>query len=159
MTRTSGLFIMAPILGHTSFPRTAKVGLLIMLSGLVVSTLPDQNVPVFTSFYDLVGIIAQELFIGILIGLFFMLLFYGAQSAGSLVGYQMALAMAAAVDPSTKSQESIIGRFWFLLASLIFLAINGHHLIVRALHNSFYVIPPGTVSLSGDLGEVIGRGR
>lgn len=155
MMRASGLFLLAPILSHPSFPRLAKVGLLVLFSGLVVSTLPDMALPQVDSLLDLTGLILKEILTGVLIGFVFMLMFYGVQSAGSLVGYQMALAMAAALDPSTQSQESIIGRFWFLMASLIFLGINGHHLVIKSFYDSFAIIAPGSVMLSGSAAEMI----
>ena len=98
---------MAPILSHPSFPRLGKVGLLVLFSGLVVSTLPDLVLPQVDSLLDLTSLILKEILTGVLIGFVFMLMFYAVQSAGSLVGYQMTLAMAAAIDPSTQSQESV----------------------------------------------------
>ncbi len=155
MVRASGLLLLAPILGHPSVPRMAKAGFVILLSGLMVSAMPQMSVPAATSLIGLAGMVLRELLTGALMGFFFMLFFYAAQAAGSLVGYQMALAVAAAIDPSTMSQESVIGRFWFLVASLIFLAINGHHLILQAFAQSLEVIPPGHVVVQGATGELI----
>lgn len=155
MIRTSGLFLLAPILGHRSFPMLARAGLVILLSGLIVSAMPDISIPEASSLIELAGMALRELLAGALIGFFFMLFFYATQAAGSLAGYQMALAVAAAIDPSTMTQESIIGRFWFLIASLIFLTINGHHHVIQAFHQSFELIPPGQVVIQGSTGHLI----
>jgi len=60
-------------------------------------------------------------------------------------------------DPSIGSQVSVIGRFWYVLAVLIFLTINGHHMIISAFVNSYQVIPPAGVAIQGGVGELIIR--
>lgn len=155
--RTSGIFILAPIFGDRMLPTQIKVGLAILLSLLLVPTFDMSSVPVAESLWQLAGMAFHELFVGMLIGMFFMLLFWAAQMGGSLVGYQIGFAMVTVLDPSTKNQVSIIGRFWFIIAALFFLSINGHHLIISALADSYRVIPVATADISGTIGEVMIR--
>jgi flagellar biosynthetic protein FliR len=75
--------------------------------------------------------------------------------AGSITGFQIGLVIAQAFDPNAGGQVAIIGRFWIILASLIFLAINGHHLVIHAFNDSMTVIPPGHVVIQGSTGELI----
>ena len=157
MVRASGLFLLAPVLSHRAIPLMVKTGLVILLSGLMVTAMPAVDIPPAASLAELLGMLFRELLAGVLMGFVLMLFFYAAQAAGSLVGYQMALAMAQAIDPATMSQESVIGRFWFLVATLIFLAVNGHHLVLQAFHQSFQAIPPGQVVVAGSTGELVLR--
>jgi flagellar biosynthetic protein FliR len=155
--RGSGLFAFAPILGNNSIPSLIRVGLLIMLSGLIVSTMPAVTFPAITSLWQLAGLAVKEILVGAVISLFFVLIFHAVHTAGSLIGYQVGLALANEFDPSIGSQVSVIGRFWYVLAVLIFLTINGHHMIISAFVDSYQVIPPAGVAIQGGVGELIIR--
>jgi flagellar biosynthetic protein FliR len=84
-----------------------------------------------------------------------MILLLAAQGAGSVVGYQVGFAIANVLDPNTQTQTSIIGSFWFLLGSLIFLSLNGHHMIIQAFHDSYVLVPPGQVVLTDTAANTI----
>ena len=155
--RASSIFMFAPIIGHQSIPKLVKLSLMILLAGLIVSILPDMQMPPAESLWPLLGLCVKEFLVGAIITVVFLLIFYGVQTAGSIIGYQMGLAMATEFDPSTSSQVSIVGRFWFLLASLIFLVIDGHHLMIQSFVDSYHLIPPGAIVLHGDAGEMILR--
>ena len=53
--RGSGLIVFAPILGHRAVPKLAKIGLLLLLAGLVTSTINPQTIPVVESGWQLLG--------------------------------------------------------------------------------------------------------
>lgn len=141
--RLGGMLLAAPILGRATIPPLIKVGLAIMMAILLMPAILKSGIPVVPSLFDLTALGIKELMVGILIGLMLKLLFYAAETAGSLVGFQSGLAIANIVDPNTKTQTNIIGQFWVLIASMIFLAINGHHLLITSLADSFKVIPLG----------------
>jgi flagellar biosynthetic protein FliR len=90
-----------------------------------------------------------------LIGLLFRLLFMGVLTAGGIVGYQLGFAMVTVFDQNLSSQVSIIGRFWYMLAILIFLGINGHHLIISAFADSYALLPLGVFECNPAVGELI----
>lgn len=157
MVRASGLFLAAPILGHRSIPVQAKVGLVILLAIVSMPTLQHLAMPQASSLIELVGMVLLELMVGFLIGFFFALLLKGAEMAGALVGFQIGLIIAQAFDPNAGGQVPIIGRFWLLMASLIFLAINGHHLVIQAFNDSYRVIQPGRMLVDGSTAEMMMR--
>jgi flagellar biosynthetic protein FliR len=157
LLRTSGLFLLAPILSHRSIPNLAKAGLVIMLSLILVAVLDAASVPAVSSLAELAGVAFKELFVGATIGFVFMLVFWAVQGAGSVAGYQIGMYIANALDPTTQTQSSIIGQVWFLLGLLVFLSINGHHLVISAFADSYRVIPPGMVFWEGSVGEMVLR--
>jgi len=93
--------------------------------------------------------------VGLLVGFVFQMLFLAADLAGSMAGYQVGLAISSAFDPSTGDDVGAFGRFWLLIATLIFLALNGHHLVIRAFNDSYQVIPPGEMQVVGGTAELI----
>ncbi len=153
--RLSGLFIIAPVFSHESIPTMIKVGVLLSVSLLLVPTISIATVPLMESHWQLAGLAAKEVLVGVIIGLVFRLLFMGAKTAGSMVGYQIGFALVSMPDVEEGGQITILGSFWYLVALLIFLSINGHHLVLAACVDSYQAIPPGLVSLSASAGELI----
>lgn len=141
--RITGLVMLAPVFGDNSVPVMIRVGFSILLSMIAVLALPTAVTPVIGSDATLVLIVSRELFIGLVIGFGFRLLVYGLQSAGWLIGYQIGFSIANIIDPSTGSEQSIVAQFWFLLGALIFLCLNGHHLIIQSIMQSYELLPLG----------------
>ena len=79
--------------------------------------------------------------IGILIGLAVRTLFAGFQMAGQMAGYQMGMAIANVMDPATSAQVPLLATLYNLLAILIFLSINAHIFLLRAMVESFQIVP------------------
>jgi len=157
LLRLGGLFLMAPILSHRMLPKAAKFGMVILISLIMVVALDSVEISPVSSLWELAGMALKELLVGAIIGLFFQLIFYAAQTGGSIIGYQVGLAIATEFDPNTSSQVSIIGRYWYLITILLFLALDGHHLIIRAFADSYAVIPPAGVAIDGEVGNLIIR--
>lgn len=153
--RLSGLFILAPVLSHQAIPKMVKAGLLLSLSVLLVTVIEMPPTLPVESLSVLAVMALKELMIGFIVGLVYQLMFFGVQVAGGIVGYQIGFAMVQAIDPNSGSQVPILSRFYVLLATLFFLAINGHHIVIKSIADSYQVIPPGMGSLSGDIGELI----
>ncbi len=155
LMRASGLFLMAPVFGDRAIPRTVRVGLVILLSGIIVSAINHPQLPPVDSMWVLAGLATKEILVGLIIGLVFQLLFMGIKTGGAILGYQMGFAMVTVPDVSSADQVSIIARFWYLVAMLVFFSINGHHLLLKALADSYEVMPPGFINASSGVGELI----
>ena len=155
--RAGGLFLSAPILGHNSIPMTVKAGFSVLLAIILIPVVAQTPMPVVESIWLLAILAAKELLVGLIIGFLFALLFNGIRMGGGIVGFQQGLLMANVMDPEAGSQISVVAEFWIVLASLIFIAIDGHHAIISALSDSYRLIPVGTVSFTGPAGEAIIR--
>jgi len=153
LIRATGLFLAAPIFGHQTIPTQIKVGLIVLLSLVTLPTLPGVHMAVMTSHWELAALAIRELLVGALIGFAYRMLFFAAEFAGMMAGYQVGLAVSQAFDPTSGDEVSIIGRFWLMMATLIFLALNGHHMIIQAFHQSYQVVGPGELATSGATGE------
>lgn len=157
LVRASGLFILSPIFAHRAIATPIKVGLVILLSLITMMTIPTPDLPATDSLIVLAGLAFLELMVGAIIGFMFLLIMLAVQGAGSMIGYQIGFALANVLDPSSNTQQSIIGTFWVMLALLIFLTLNGHHLIIQAFRDSYAVMPPGQIVMAGGVGEEIIR--
>ena len=155
MMRVSGLFVLSPILSHRTIPPMAKIGLVLLFSVLITATLQATPIAPVESLVELLGMAFKEILVGLVIGLVFTILFMALYMAGELVGYQVGFAMATVLDPTTQSNQSIMTQLWLVIATLIFLSINGHNLIISALADSYKVIQPGLVAMTASAGELI----
>lgn len=157
MLRASGLFLMAPIFGHRNVSSMIRAGLLILLSLILVSSLSLEPLPVSTSLWQLAGLAFRELLVGVVVGLVFNLIFMAIHTAGSLLGYQMGFAVVTQYDANLSGQVSILGRLWYIVAVLIFLTIDGHHLMIHAFADSYELVPPGAAYAGGTFADLFIR--
>ena len=143
--RVSGLFAMAPALSDANVNGKAKIGLALCVALMISLALPPSARPSAegTTMYSIVFAVAGEFSIGLLIAAGFRLALSSAAIAGELVGLQMGLGAAAMYDPSANTNTGLAITFFEHLYVVLFLMINGHHDMLRALSASFETTAPG----------------
>jgi flagellar biosynthetic protein FliR len=151
MFRTAGIFAALPVLGSRTIPMQLKAGLVILLGLVLAPLLPPMTLPPDPL---LLGTgMANEVLIGLVIGLAVRLFFAALELAGDLMGTQMGFSVAHLIDPLTAHQTPLVASFQTILASLTFLSLNAHYLVVRSVASSFETIAPFTGHLSAGLAE------
>src|SRR5690606_34009009 len=155
LARVLALLGTAPLFGENGIPVKAKLGLGVLLTiavGPALGPMPDIPAGSYASMW----IIAQQILIGVAMGFTMKLAFAAVQTAGEFVGLQMGLSFASFFDPGTNSSTSVLSRLMNLIAILVFLAMDGHLLILSGLVHSFEVLPIADAQLSrGGMGAVI----
>lgn len=144
LTRVMGVIAVAPIFSRNSIPNMVKLGFGVMLTLIILPTIPPLPHFEIFSFQGLL-ILVQQLIVGLAIGFSMTLVFAAVEVAGQLVGMSMGLGFASFFDPA-QGQTTAISRFLGLLAMLIFLSLDGHLMIVTAIANSFVSMP---ITVSG----------
>jgi flagellar biosynthetic protein FliR len=69
--------------------------------------------------------------------------------AGQILGLQMGYSLASLFDPQTQADTPVLATLHQLAALLIFLQLNVHHWLLRALVRSFHYLPPGQARATG----------
>lgn len=138
--RIAALVASAPVLGNPGFPRSAKMGLIVAIT-LVVSPVLGPMPEVDPGSAAGLLILAQQVVIGVAMGLAMRVIFVAVEMAGSLIGLQMGLGFATFFDPVNSAQVPVVAQFLGILFSLVFLALNGHLLMIEALAESFRAFP------------------
>jgi flagellar biosynthesis protein FliR len=87
--------------------------------------------------------VVQQAVIGLSIGFAVRLAFAAVEFAGEIIGLQMGLNFAGFFDPLSASTATATSRFFGTLVAWLFIAINGHLLVVMALVHSFSAFPVG----------------
>lgn len=138
--RVLAVFTAAPVFSSRSFPLRAKIGLAFLIAFAAQTSMPNQPV-IDINGPQALGAVVQQVGIGLAIGFTVRLVFAAFELAGQVVGFQMGLGFAAFFDPASSAQSSAMGRFYANMAALLFLALNGHLMVIMAVVNSFAAFP------------------
>ena len=143
LARIGLVLFMIPIFATTMFPAMAKIGLALVISMLLYSVVdvPPELLP--ETALGTCLLMAAEAMIGLTLGLTVRLFFGAVQLAGQVIGFQMGFSMINVVDPQSGANVSIMEQLAYWTTLLIFLSLNGHHVIISALIESFRLVPPG----------------
>ncbi|KAA0910763.1 flagellar biosynthetic protein FliR [Pusillimonas sp. ANT_WB101] len=148
--RILALLGTAPVLGESSIPARAKVGLAAVLAIAVAPALPPMpQLPAGS--YAALGLGVQQILIGIALGLTMRIAFAAVQTAGEFIGLQMGLSFASFFDPATGANTAVLSRMLNIIATLLFLALNGHLIMMGALIRTFETLPvqPRALNING----------
>jgi flagellar biosynthetic protein FliR len=151
--RMLGLFTTAPIWSNRLVPIQMRVALA-FTAALVVSPL-FRELPPPDSLLALGLLAARELLVGMVIGFIAALAFAAVQLAGELMDITMGLSMINVLDPMTNTQMPVMGNFLYILSLLIFFSINGHHMLLQAVMDSYALVPLGTAALTTTLSQAL----
>lgn len=139
--RIAGVMMLAPVFGSAMAPAAVRIFLSLVLSLLFFPLVRAGGVPPAMDLPVLGLAVASELAVGLLIGFASTMLFAGVQLGGHLIDQELGLLQANLLDPMLNEQISIMGQFKVLLATLVYLLINGHHLLIGAVSDSFRAVP------------------
>jgi flagellar biosynthesis protein FliR len=139
--RIASLILFAPFLNHQSLPVPAKAALAFAATVLLYPVYGPAQFE--RNALGWVQIAAGEIVIGMFLGLAAQLVVEGAQMAGQLLGVQAGYSLVTIFDPQTQADTPVMATFNQLVALLIFLQLNVHHWLLRALAASFAYLPPG----------------
>src|SRR5690625_617553 len=136
--RILAFFMMLPIFSYRTIPTTFKIGFSFFLSLVTMSVLGSTAVQVDHLFFML---LLKEVMVGLLIGLIAYIIVSAVQIAGGFIDFQMGFAVANVIDPQTGAQSPLIGQYFYMFALLFLLSVNGHHLLIDGVINSYQFIP------------------
>ncbi|RXZ32832.1 flagellar biosynthetic protein FliR [Oxalobacteraceae bacterium CAVE-383] len=140
LSRVLGLISIAPPFSNGQVPMRVK-----LMLGIFISVLITPNVPALPAMdpMSLPGllIVVQQIIIGVAMGTVMRMMFAAAEMAGQIVSMTMGLGFAAFFDPMSQGQTAAISQVFSLLATLVFLAVNGHLVVISILADSFVTLP------------------
>ncbi len=145
--RIAGMMIFAPLFGSTRVPRVVKAMLCITLA-VGMLTCVRQPVVLPDTLPMLTVALAGEIVFGLAMGMIVSFIFVAAQWAGNIAGQQMGLNLSEVFDPQFGGGGSIVGELYFMLTLVIFLSIGGHHLLLKAVAQSFETVPLLSVGMN-----------
>jgi flagellar biosynthesis protein FliR len=148
LVRPAMVIQLAPGLGGKHIPPMAKIGITVLLA---VGLLPSVTVPAGAGEVNLTMVIAREMAIGMALGFVVQALIAGVEFAGQMSGNQIGFSYGATIDPQKGVRNPLLATLYGMLATLAFLAVNGHHAMLRALAASYQALPIGPGHVNGSL--------
>jgi flagellar biosynthetic protein FliR len=145
--------MLTPVFGRREFPVQAKVGLAGLLSLIIYPFVPDVELNL--DLWNLAVIIIRETFVGLSIGYITLLMFSSLYVTGEIIDMQMGFGIVNVIDPQSNAQVPIIGNFYYILTILVFLTVNGHHVLISALVKSFEIVPISGATFGLDFLSII----
>ncbi|MBC7753139.1 MAG: flagellar biosynthetic protein FliR [Moraxellaceae bacterium] len=158
MLRMIAFVTSAAVLSSPSVPITAKVLLSMVLTMMVYTAVADNQLVARVSDQQnsLIMLAALELIVGLCLGFLTRMFFFAVSMAGEMISIALGLGQAQIFNPLMGSQGNAMEQFLVMFASLVFLAINGHHLMIQGLIQSFSTIPVANVNISAiELSRVV----
>ena len=140
LTRILGLLSAAPLFGNSAVPNTVKVMLGVLLAMIVAPTVPALPAADPLSMAGML-ILVQEMLIGLAMGFTIRVVFAAVEMAGEISSLTMGLGFATFFDPNTRGRSSAISQFLALVATLGFLSVNAHLVLLSVLVESFTSLP------------------
>lgn len=157
LIRPAMVVMVAPGLGGAHLSAPVKVGLSVLLA---LGLLPTVVVAQPAASATLTLLVARELAIGLSLAFVVRALVAGVEFAGHLSGYQIGFSYGATIDPQSGVRNTMLATLYGSLATLAFLAVNGHHALIRALAASYAGLPIGAgrvdESLLAAVREILG---
>ncbi|MBN2646999.1 MAG: flagellar biosynthetic protein FliR [Thiotrichales bacterium] len=141
--RIGAMLSIIPIFGVRAYPARAKV-LLAFFITLVAAPALSLPPPVDPFSAQGIGYLLQQVVIGLAMGLMFLVVFQAFVMAGYLIAMGMGLAFAQMADPTSGVSTPVVSQYFVIFVTLLFLALNGHLLVLQVVIDSFDYLPVGT---------------
>lgn len=136
--RIGGFFLTAPIYSKQSVPNQFKI---ILTVTIAITVMLNHPVVSFSGSLSIVVIAIKEFLFGLFLGWGLKIFFEMLAAGGQIIGQQGGFALANLYDPMTQSQRNVIAKFLNVLIILIFLALNGHIILLQTLLESYQIFP------------------
>jgi flagellar biosynthesis protein FliR len=143
LLRLSLLFFLIPPFNNLRIPARIKSVLSLALTTVLFPLLSKDMVPLSFQPGELVCMVVSEILLALLMSLSVLIFLAAFEFAGELVSYHAGLSMAQVVDPQGGFQMTIVSNMIELLALLLLFALNGHHVILKIIVESFRTLPVG----------------
>jgi flagellar biosynthetic protein FliR len=149
LMRVGAMLYAAPVFGGANVPTQARVLFAMVLSLIVLPLVPVAGSTLPLDILPLGWLAVNEALVGLVMGASLVFIFAAVQYAGQIVDFQMGFAIVNLIDPTQDVQIPVMGFFHFLIAILIFLAMDAHYWVIRALMDSFDIVPIMGAGFSG----------
>lgn len=155
LVRMSVLFSVIPFIGDRMVPAPLKILLSLCVTMALYPGLVRQGYvnPAEAAVWGATagGIlltVGAEILCALVLGYTAKLLFDAIHMGANYIGSTMGFSMASTYDPHQESHSVVVAEIQMAVAMLAFLALDGHHLLLRACMDSYAILGLGKASIS-----------
>ncbi len=156
LVRISGFMVAAPVFSLRNVPMRVKTLLAIAIAIVIFHVLPYQEV-VYSTTIEYALVVVTEMLAGVIMGFMANVAYYILSFAGQIIDQEIGFSMVNQFDPITSTQVTITGNFYTYAVMLMVMITDMHHYLIRAITDSFRIIPVGSVVIDFDLYVVMKR--
>jgi flagellar biosynthesis protein FliR len=155
--RVGAALMLLPGIGDLYVPQRWRLVLAMALAGIVATALGPSLPALPASPAALLALLFGEIVVGLFLGTVARLLVAALETAGSIVSLQLGLSAAVVFNPGAAQQGSVTGVFLMMLGTLVVFLTDAHHLMIRAIVDSYALFAPGTMPVFADFADAISR--
>jgi len=136
LARVGAFMAASPLFNFQAAPNQIKLAMALLVSVIIAAAVPcncPQNPDVLT----ILLLTCQQIIYGLALGLTAYVIFAVVRIAGGIAEQQMGLTLASVLDPFTDEEEQPLSLMLEIVFVLLLLASNGHHLLIKALAQSY----------------------
>ncbi len=157
LLRVSAIIVFAPIFSSTSIPTQVKIAFSLIFA-MVLYPVVKQYIHITDfSIMNIAVIVTREVILSAALAFCVHFLWAGIELGAQLVGFMMGFSIANVLSPEENLQISILAEFESIVAILIFLIIDGHYIFIRAMADSFKMVPVGGFILNQSVFDVLNK--
>lgn len=149
LVRVGIILFLFPFFSSRLIPVTCKAGLCLLITILFFPVVDPGDARLPSTGAGIFQLMLSELVVGMVLALMVQVFFEAVRIMGQLVGFQTGFAITNILDPQSGIQVSILSNMAHLVALVLFLSLDGHHIFLQALKKSYEILPIGTFSLNG----------
>ena len=142
LVRISCFVSVAPFFGTKNVPNRVKVGMSVFISLLIYGFVDQEGIG-YTGLFGYAVILLKEGITGLLMGFVANICNSIILFAGNIIDMDIGLSMATEFDQINNTQATITGTLYQYFILMLLIVTNMHHYILRALADSYQVIPVG----------------
>ncbi len=146
LIRLNAMIVIAPFLSSGVIPFRIKALLSFLITLVIFPVVASKMYEVPAGMGEYLICVLQEITIGLFIGFLVAIIFTAFQLAGQYFSVQIGFGINEVLDPLAQVSIPLIGQLKNLIGLLIFLVLNGHHFLIKAVYRSYELVPIMTLS-------------
>lgn len=151
LSRVAGMFSALPVFGGKRLPLRIRVVTVIAITLVCFPILALTPPSIPDDIFSLGLLALREIMIGVTLSFITQIIFSAVEFSGQIIGMQMGFTISSIIDPTNGNQTQIMAVMQTLLATLMFLSLNIHHVFIRAIVESFHIIPLGVWHINAEI--------
>jgi len=156
--RVGTIMMLLPAIGEQTIPARIRLGFALAFSFVLYPLIAPELATTPATIAGVVGTVAHEFAVGLIIGGLIRLILVAAQVAGAVIAYQMGLSMAQTADPTQGGvQGAIVGNFLAFTGVTLIFVTDMHHMLLAGVYESYFYFPPDAPLMFGDAAEMAVR--
>ena len=148
--RVGALAMALPGIGDRNVPSRIRLVFALAMSIVFLPLIESAFPPLPKTVGSVMAMLLREVLVGLAIGLAVRMIISAIQVAGSVIAIQTGLGFAQNVDPTQGIQTTLFASFFSVLSVVMIFATDLHHLLLRAIYDSYQLFKPGAQLLTGD---------